>query len=469
MGNLAEYKRDPIGMLLRLRSEYGDIVRNRLGPYITHAVAHPEHIRHVLQDNNLNYVRGRFYDRFKLFFGDGLLTTDGELWLSHRRIAQPLFHRRRVETYDKRITTSVQVLLERWSTYARTGREVDVVSESMWFTLSVLGKVIFNVDLSGAADQIGPAVRLGLEAMMPQGNINDFIPLWAPTPLNRRIRAGQAALKECLQHILDNHKKDHVEGEDLITMLLQARHPETNASLSDREVHDEVMTVFLAGHETTGSGLAWALYEISRHPHVLRKLRLELSMMVGDRAPTSADIPNLSYLAMTIQECLRLYPPIWGYTRDALQGDEIGGFAIPAGSSIFVSPYVTHRHPDFWTNPEAFDPERFDPALNEKRPRFAYFPFGGGPRQCIGIHLAVLQMQLAVAMIVQKYDLHAVPGHPIERGALVSLRPVHGIRMTIHPAQSTTGSVADLGQSSSEPSPTTQASQSRCPFHALVR
>jgi cytochrome P450 len=468
MGSLAEYKRDPIGMLQKLRREYGDFARCRLGPYVVYALANPAYIRHVLQDNNSNYIRGRFYERFKLFFGNGLLTTDGKFWFRHRRIAQPLFHRRRVEAFSDRITSSAELLIERWSTHAQSGAEFDILAESMWYTLSVLGKVIFNVDLSNVAERIGPAVRLGVQAMMPQGNINDFIPTWAPTRLNRSIWSGQAALRECMQWIIDEHKTSKHETEDLISLLLQARDEDTHKPLSDEEIYDEVMTVFLAGHETTGSGLAWALYEISKHPYTVQRLREEMRNVLGDRTPTSADIPQLPYLAMTIQECLRIYPPIWGYTRDAVEQDEVDGFRIPAGSSVFVSPYVMHRHPTYWTNPEAFDPERFSPAVAVKRPRFAYFPFGGGPRQCIGIHLAILQLQLAVAMIIRKYDLQAVPGHPIERGALISLRPLHGIRMTVSRVKNTvdrteaTLPMGDINHAAKN------VATARCPFHKIA-
>jgi cytochrome P450 len=436
MGNLAEYKRDPIGMLMRLQREYGDIVRNRLGPYVTHALAHPALVKHVLQDNNTNYVRGRFYENFKRFFGDGLLTTDGEFWLRHRRIAQPLFHRKRIDSFSKPIAESVERLVDRWTDYARSGEDFDIVPETMWLTLSILGKVIFNVDISSTAERVGPSVRHGLEAMMPQGNVNDFIPGWVPTPHNRRIWRAKRALDVIMDEIIQDHRTNRAETSDLITMLLSAKNDETGQTLTQQEVHDEVMTVFLAGHETTASGLSWALYELSRHPHVVAKLRAELHEVLGESDPSADDMPRLPYLRMVLEEALRLHPPIWGYTRDAVKDDEIGGFHIPAGSSIFVSPYVTHRHRDFWTNPEAFDPERFEPGRSVGRLRYAYFPYGGGPRQCIGLHLANLQLCIAVGMIARRFDLAMTPGHPIAHGALVSLRPLHGISMTLRPAAS---------------------------------
>ena len=433
MGNVKEYIRDPIAMLMRLRREYGDVARNVMGPYLTHLVSHPDHVKYVLQDNHANYIRGRFYDNFKPFFGDGLLTTDGDFWLRHRKAVQPLFYKNYVETCSHQIIPSVNEMLNRWEQYSSVGRAFDIVPEFMQLTLSVLGRMIFGIDLGTHADTIGPAVRLGVSAMMPQGNLNDFIPRWLPTPHNGRISTARQTLATIMRLVREERARQKHTGNDLTSLLMSLEDDETHQRLTEKEVEDEMMTIFLAGHETTGSGLAWALYALSMHPEVRLKLEDELSRTLGDRPPTADDLPNLPYLCMVIDESLRVYPPIWGFTRDAVNDDEIAGYRIPAGSSVFVSPYVTHRHTDFWSNPEAFDPEHFRPELVEARPRFAYFPFGGGQRQCIGIHMAKLQMRLAVAMIVQRFRFQAVPGHPIERGASVSLRPLQGIVMNMQP------------------------------------
>jgi cytochrome P450 len=212
-----------------------------------------------------------------------------------------------------------------------------------------------------------------------------------------------------------------------------ARDEETGEGLSEQEIHDEAVTLFLAGHETSGTGLAWTLYLVSQHPEVRRKVEEEVDTVLGGRAPVVADLRQMTYTRMVVDESLRMCPPIWAFPRDAIEDDEIGGYHIPAGSSIFLLPYVTHRHPAFWENPEAFDPERFNPERPSSRPRFAYFPFGGGQRQCVGMHLALLELQVGLAMVSQRFRLHAVPGHPIELRPRVSLRPIHGIRMTLHP------------------------------------
>ncbi|WP_141765495.1 cytochrome P450, partial [Burkholderia mallei] len=433
MGNLAAYKRNPITMLLRLHQQYGDVARNRLGPFVTHALAHPDHIQYVLQENHRNYVRGRFYDNFKMFFGDGLLTTDGEFWRRHRRVVQPLFHKKQVDAHTAAVGDAALALAYRWSALP-PGKALDVVEEMMHLSLRMLGLMVFNTDVSSHAEAAGPAVRFGIEAMMPQGNLNDFIPRWAPTRFNRRIAHARRAIDTIVAKIIADHREARCEPSDVISLLLNARDPDTGAPMTQQEVHDEVMTVFLAGHETTGAGLAWALYALAQHPAVLRQLRDELDARLGGRAPTVQDFEQLPYLSQVVDEVLRVYPPIWGFTRDLVEDDEIGGYRIPARSSVFMSPYVTHRHPAFWRNPDAFDPENFASDA-PARHRFVYFPFGGGMRKCIGFQTALLQMRVLVAVVAQHFDLNALPGHPIELGATISLRPVHGIRLIVKPRE----------------------------------
>jgi cytochrome P450/NAD(P)-dependent dehydrogenase (short-subunit alcohol dehydrogenase family) len=462
MGNLADYKRDPIDMLLRLRRDYGDVVRNRLGPFLTYALAHPDHIQYVLQENHRNYIRGRFYDNFKLFFGDGLLTTEGEFWRRHRRIVQPAFHRSRLEETAGAVGTAAMALVERWR--GSGGEPVDVVPAMMHLSLAALGLMVFNADISDTAEAVGPAVRFGLEAMMPQGNHNDFIPRWMPTPFNRRVRQARGAIDQVISRVIEEHRDGRCGPSDIISLMLTTPDPDTGQVMTEREVHDEVMTIFLAGHETTGSGLAWALYALAQHPAVLRPLREELLGRLGGRAPGFADLQALPYLEQVVNESLRIYPPIWGYTRDLIEDDEIGGYHIPGGASVFMSPYVTHRHPDFWPNPEAFDPENFG-SHAPARHKYAYFPFGGGMRKCIGFQMALLVMRVVIATVVQHLDLAALSGHPIQRGALVALRPMQGIRLVIRPRKGSPATAHPEPVGASEPvSASAAPDQARCPF-----
>ncbi|RQU03739.1 cytochrome P450 [Burkholderia cepacia] len=458
MGNLAEYKRNPVTMLLKLQQQYGDIARNRLGPFLTHALAHPDGVQHVLQDNHRNYVRGRFYDNFKMFFGDGLLTTDGEFWRRHRRVVQPLFHRKQVESHTAAVGDAALALVERWLKRPAHA-PFDAVEEMMRVSLRMLGLMLFNADISRHADEVGPAVRFGIEAMMPQGNMNDFVPRWMPTPFNRRIARARRGIDTIVDAIVAEHRAGRCETSDVIALLLAARDPDTGAPLTEREVHDEVMTVFLAGHETTGSGMAWGLYALAQHPDVLRRLREELDAVLGGRAPAADDIARLPYLVQTVDEILRLYPPIWGFTRDLVDDDEIGGYHVPAGSSVFMSPYVTHRHPALWANPDAFDPENFG-SHAPTRHKYAYFPFGGGMRKCIGYQTALLQIRVLIAVVAQHVDLSAVPGRSLDTGATISLRPRDGIQLVARPRSRERTSAAPAGRDACVPASRGAA----CPF-----
>jgi cytochrome P450 len=415
-------------MLLDVHREYGDIVRVKLGPFLTHLLVEPSNIDHVLRENSRNYVRGQLYERFKLFFGEGLLTSDNEYWKAHRVVVQPVFHKERIAALTDSMVDATEQLLTRFDAAARLAQPIDILPEMMRVSLAVLTRGMFGFDASPMADAIGPPVETAIEAMMPQTTVLKMLPSWVPTAFNRRVSRAQRALKDAVNEIIRIRRETKGQGIDLITLLLDAQSA-TGGGLSDQEVHDEVMTILLAGHETTGTGLAWALHALTQHPEVLRRLRSELDQRLGARGPTLADLAELPYLTSVVEETLRLYPPIWGFTRDALADDEVGGVRIPAGSSVFLCPYVTHRHSRLWDNPEAFDPERF--MSRERRAPFVYFPFGGGQRQCIGNNMALLQMKIIIAMVARRFDLQMAPGSNASFGTVVSLRPVQGLRMAI--------------------------------------
>jgi cytochrome P450 len=428
MGSLSHMRRNPLQLLLQLQHQYGDIVRFRLGPYIIHTVTDPKHIAYVLQDNNANYVRGRMYQQFQCFMGSGLLTNDGEKWLTHRRMVQPLFSRRSVDTMASTMTGFTAEMLDRWDVSHRQGEAFDIVPEMMHLSLNILSRIMFSFDLSSQMELYSPAVRFSLTAMIFTGSLAQLLPSWLPLPYHLRVKRDRAALHGLIDQIVAAHKSGDTP-EDLVSLLLSARDTVTGQPLTDTEVRDELMTIFLAGHETTGTGLSWMFYALSKHADVCRKLEEEVDQVLDGRPPILEDLARMPYSRMVVDEALRMYPPIWLYPRDAAAEDEIGGYQIPKGSSVFLTPYVTHRHPALWDNPEAFDPERFTPDKVAARPRFAYFPFGGGQRQCIGNHMALLQMQMVLIMVAQRYRLQVVPGHPVEPAFLVSLRPVHGIPM----------------------------------------
>ena len=294
MGNLAAFREDAIKMLMDAQREYGDVSRQRLGPYLMHSVTHPEGVRHVLQGNYKNYSRGKFYENFKLFFGEGLLTTDGEYWLRHRRMAQPLFHRKVVDQCTDTATAAIGAMLDRWEKGLERAEPVELVGEMMHVSLNILGRVVFNMDFSRYSHEITPSVLVGLKAMMPQGNVNDFVPRWVPTPYNRRLSRAQNSLRDVMHKVIREHEVGGDGTIDLITLLQSAKDQETGLGLTDQELHDEVMTIFMAGHETTGNGMAWTLYAVAEHPDVRERLEAEVDEVLNGRPPTLEDLQTLT-------------------------------------------------------------------------------------------------------------------------------------------------------------------------------
>jgi cytochrome P450 len=443
INNLFQLKYSPIAFNLRLYREYGDLVSYYVGPYIVHQIAHPDYARYVLQENYRNYTRGVFYGGFKPIMGKGLLTTDGDDWFYHRRIAQPSFHRPVIQSYLPRMTAAVTARLDKWESLARTGEPVDVLPEMMRISLSMLGSTLFDTDLGDVEPKIRWAILTWLEAMIKyHGSLNEMLPDWAPLPQRFKLRKARAILDELIGDIIKEHYLGLRGNSDFISKLMDTPDERTGRKLTATELRDEVMTSFMAGHETVGTSLGWAMYAIAKYPEVRRQLEAELAQVLNGRTPTLADLPNLPYSLMVAQETLRVYPPIFMFPRDVIEPDEIGGFHIPAKSSVFLASYTIHRHPEFWDNPEAFDPENFTPAKITARPRFTYLPFGAGPRQCIGNNFAMQELQLAIAMVVQRFRLELLAGHPVEpTPGLLSLRPRYGIMAYLRSRQAGTGKV----------------------------
>jgi cytochrome P450 len=437
---LVGYQRDHPRMAVRLQREYGDIVRMRIGPFLVHQLSHPDLISHVLLDNPHNYRRGRFYEGFSAFFGRGLLTTDDDEWRAHRAVSQPVFHRLRIADLASSMTEAAVELRDRLRARAAEHEAFDLVPEAMRHTISVQGKCLFSSDLSSTAAQVTPAVQTGLELIMQRMNpAQRLVPVWLPTRHNRRMTASKAVVDRILDDVIDEHvRRGRTSHGDLVShhLGLVGEQQAAGSLLTAREARDGLMTTFLAGLETTGTSLAWTLYLLSVNPLARRRLEEEVDQVLGDAPATVADLHALKYTRMVVQESLRLYPPIWLYPRDVVEDDEVGGYRLPAGSSVFISPYATHRHPGLWENPEAFDPERFSEERSAGRPRHAYFPFGFGQRQCIGKNIALLQLQIAVATLARSVHLHALPGHPVTYRARVSLRPrqapLSGLMFTAH-------------------------------------
>jgi len=429
-----EARRDPLAMLSWAAREYGDVARMEAWPLFTvHLLTHPDHIKHVLQDNNRNYWKGALIGRVKPLIGEGLFTSEGDFWRRQRRLAQPAFHRQRVESFAALMSAAGARMVEDWETAAATGTPIDLMEHTSRAALRIVGQALFGIDLIGAAAEVGRNVLTALAFVSDEVFQIFPSPLIVPTPRNRRFRRARGALDRVVLDIIERRRRDGAGGDDLLAMMMEARDAETGEGMSDRQLRDEVMTFILAGHETTAVTLAWACLLLAQHPDVGAQVRGEVSSVLAGRAPTLADLPHLALTRRVIDETLRLYPPVAAIAREAYGPDEIDGYAIPAKSGVMMSPYVTHRHPAFWPDPERFDPERFTPENSATRPRFAYFPFSGGPRLCIGNEFALMEAQILLATIAQRFRVEVAPGHTVQQEIRITLRPKQPMLMVPRP------------------------------------
>lgn len=434
VGWVTQARREPISFLMDGFRNYGDVFRYSTGPFVFHQLAHPDHVKHVLQDHSKNYPRSKYYDLMKLAVGNGLVTSDGPYWLRNRRLAQGAFHRQRVAALATPMIDLTRSMLERWQSHAKTSQPIDVATEMMRLTLSIASKTLFNCDIGGEADAMGTAVTRVFEYLNYRINHLIAFPLVVPTPRNLRFRTALRTLDRVVYSIIETHRRNGVDTGDLLSVLMSARDEETGEGLSDQQLRDEVITFIGAGHETTAQALAWTFYLLSKHPEVDRRMRSEIANALAGRIPTINDLPHLPYTRMVIEESMRLYPPVWGVTRQVAEEDEVGGYLLPRNSIVILCQFITHRHPAFWENPEGFDPERFTPERVALRPRYAYFPFLGGPHQCIGNDFAMMEAVLVVATIAQSFRLELIPGHVAGLDTIFTLRPKGGVWMMLHRA-----------------------------------
>jgi len=413
------------------------VVRFRLGPLVLHLAAHPDAIRQVLQDRAELYDKTtRSSAKIRGMTGLGLLTASGETWQRQRRMIQPGFRPAAVAGFVARMVEATEAMLSRWHGRMATGVPFDAASEMMRLTYTIVGRTLFSADVSGDAD----AVEHAMEVMLAHTyrrlqSVVDF-PLGVPTPANRRFRAARATIDQVVSRILTERRQqpERTEVPDLLSILLRER-DEAGRGMDDTELRNETITLLLAGHETTANALTWTLYLLAGHPETAERLVAEVDAVLGGRVPTAHDLTALPFTERVIREAMRLYPPIWAIERRAVEEDAIGGFRIPAGSTVVVSPWVTHRHPDFWDDPERFEPDRFTPERSAGRPQLAWVPFGAGPRYCIGGHFAMTEALVITALVMRRFRLRLVPGHPVAPLPGITLRARDGVRLTVEPRQ----------------------------------
>lgn len=421
-GNLIERQRDPLGMLARGFARYGDIVRYRIGPFQAIQLAHPDAIKHVLVDHPTRYTKGRGFKRAEVLLGQGLLTAEGEHWRRQRRLAQPAFHRERLAALADAMARDTLDLLRRWDALP-DGATVDVSAEMMQLTLSIVAHTLFSADVTGEAAALGQVITTVLHETNERLTRLNPLRFMLPTRANRDFSRALGVLNRTVLGIIEARRKEPHPPNDLLQMLLEARDEDTREAMDDRQLRDEVMTLFLAGHETTANTLAWTWHLLDKNPEAFEKLRAKADAVLGGRLPTAQDLPKLDYAKRVIEESMRLYPPAWIMGREASEDDEVLGYAIKKGDIVFASQWLTHRHPAFWEQPERFDPDRFTPERSAGRPKLAYFPFGAGQRMCLGNNFALMEAQLVLVLIAQHYRLVSATGQPPTAQPLITLRP----------------------------------------------
>lgn len=423
VSTVLSFQRDQLQTLVDLTSRYGDIVAYRFGPFPVVLLNHPEAVTRALQDNHPNYGKRNspFYRMLRQFLGDGLVTSDGDFWLRQRRLAQPAFQRRKLEGLAPMMVACTEEMLQRWRALP-PGASFDAAREMMHLTLRIAGEALFSQDLSKDAREIAVALE-ELQVQMGQ-RFQSLAPLppILPTPRDRRFRRCRRLLDELSLEIVRTRRAQKDRPADLLTALLEAKDPDTGAVMSDRQICDELITFLLAGHETTANTLAWALFLLSRHPDVRRRLEAEVK-----GRPGLADLAAMPLGERVVNETMRLYPPVWVYGRRSYAPDTFRGYSIGANQIITVAPYVLHRHPAFWPNPEGFDPDRF----LEERPKGAFVPFAAGPRQCIGNHFAMMESRLILATLVANVRVNLVSGARVEPDPAITLRPRGGLPVTL--------------------------------------
>ena len=427
-GSGAHFRRDQLGFYEACARDYGDPVQTRMGPFRILLVYHPDAIEELLVTRSRDFVKSPGVRLLRPLLGDGLLLAEGETWLRQRRLMQPAFHRQRVTGYGE----VMSAFAERHVAGLTAGATIDVHAEMMTLTQAIVGKTLFDADVSGDAQMATQAAKVLAEDFGARLASLRLVPYWVPTPRNVRSRRAVARLDRVVHRIIaERDASDHDRG-DLLTMLLvHAQDADDGARMTPRQVRDEVMTIYLAGHETTAVALSWAWYLLAQHSHADARLAEEARVVLGGRRPTVADLPHLKYAEMVVTESMRLYPPAYGLGRQATRASQIAGQAIARNDIVIAPTWMVHRDPRWFDEPQAFRPERWANGLAQKLPRFAYFPFGGGPRQCIGNGFALMEAILILTTIAQRFRLSLVPGQRVVPTPYVTLRPEPGIRVTL--------------------------------------
>nr|WP_281184504.1 cytochrome P450 [Micromonospora halophytica] len=432
---LARMARNRLDVMRTVSARYGDAVRLPLGPKTLYFFNHPDHAKHVLAENPGNYHKGIGLVHARRTLGDGLLTSEGELWHKQRKVIQPVFQPRRIARQAGAVAEEAERMAARLHR-AVGGDPVDIRHEMTELTLGVLGRTLLDADL-GEFDGIGAAFEAVQDQAIFEMMSLGTVPTWVPLPRQRRFRRARAELQEIVDRLVAYRRSQPggAEGrDDVVSRLIQSTSEERDPRVARQRMRDELVTLLLAGHETTASTLTWAFYLLDRHHEVWERVHAEAVEVLGDRTPEYEDLHRLKYTAMVVDEVMRLYPPVWLLPRVAQGDDEVGGWHVPAGADLVLCPYTLHRHPEFWPDPDRFDPTRFDPDRPSDRPRYAFIPFGAGPRFCVGNHLGLMEAVFVIACVARRVRLSLPAGQPVVPEPMLTLRVRGGLPMHVHEA-----------------------------------
>ncbi len=426
VGNLLDFRRDQLGYIRALERRYGKMATLRFGNFTLVMLFRPEHVRYVLTEHPRNFTNSEFAKEVQEIVGNGLLSIDGEAHRQQRRLVQPAFHKKRIEGYANVMTQHTNEMLEHW----HSGDHLDMHQEMQALTLRIVAKCLFNVDMASEVADIGHAFTDMLEngVTLLEGLLGLKIDL--PITAYGRRMAAKHKVDAFVYKLIEQRRAEGGDTGDVLSMLLEAE--EADGVLDNTQVHDHILTFVAAGHETTANALTWTCYLLSQYPQVREKLQTELQTVLAGRTPTPDDMAKLPYTEWVINESLRMYPPAWAQGRRSIEPFDLDGYHFPAGTNLMFSQWVIHYLPDVWGDPETFRPERWDPEHDQKIPAWSYFPFGGGPRICIGMPFAQLEAKLLLATIIQRFTPELAPDAKVVLAPRITLRPKYGMRMILH-------------------------------------
>ena len=437
VGAAKDFAEDPFRFYETFIPKYGDLFRIKsiffvLRPEFDHMVivSNPDMVKHVMLDNNRNYVKSSAYKSLKLLLGEGLLTSEGDFWRKQRKLMQPGFHRDRLASFVKTYADVTQEMIQRWSELG-DGAEVDVSEDFMQTTLDVVCRAMFSTDVGDAIEVVNREFDYANEKLIERIKAPIPIPLWFPLPHIKREKNSYEAIKNVVADIIEKRRKSNEHYDDLLAMLMEVEDADTGEKMSNQQIQDEVITIFLAGHETTAVALSWLVHCLDENPEVVDKILEEEKSVLNGSVPTMENLRSLEYTRMVIDETLRLYPPVWVIGRHSLEHDTIGGYDIPKNTNLLIPLYYIHRDPKLWNDPEKFIPERFNKENSKGRHKFVYFPFGGGPRLCIGNNFALMEMQVIVPMIVRAFKMAKPKGFTFKKEPLITMRPNPHMKMVL--------------------------------------